>query len=306
MVSRLSVKSDEETEETHEPSKATQLFVVWKKLKKSRLAAVGGGIVLLAIAVAVLAPVIAPYDPQQMFYGEERHPPSTKFWFGTDSGGRDVFSWVIWGARVSLYVGFAAVLIELLIGGVIGMIAGYFGGIIDEILMRITDVALTLPTLMLLILAVSMFQSRSIHVITIVMGFLGWPFMARVVRSEFLSLRESTYVEAARSIGASNRRIIVSHIMPNIFSTIIVLATMDIPWYIFYEATLTFLGFGDPLSSSWGVLLEKGYLYFIGAGKPGYWWLITIPGIALFFTSLGFNLFGDGLRDALDVKTSGR
>jgi ABC-type dipeptide/oligopeptide/nickel transport system permease subunit len=272
---------------------------VWRKLKKSRLAVVGGGIALLAIAVAVLAPVIAPYDPQQMFYGEERNPPSTKFWFGTDSGGRDVFSWVIWGARISLYVGFAAVLIEILIGCGIGMIAGYFGGIIDEILMRITDVVLTLPTLMLLILAVSMFQARSIHITTLVMGLLGWPFMARVVRSEFLSLKESTYVEAAKSMGATNWRIILRHILPNTLSTIIVLVTIDIPGYVFWEASLTFLGFGDRLSPSWGVLIQNG----TGLLRPSPW-ITTFPGLALFFTSLGFSLLGDGLRDALDVKTS--
>jgi len=299
MVSRTRVKSEKKTEEAYRPSRATRLFIVWRKLKKSRLAVIGGSIVLLATAVAVLAPVIAPYDPQQMFYGEERNPPSTKFWFGTDSGGRDVFSWVIWGARISLYVGFAAVLIELLIGGGIGMIAGYFGGIIDETLMRITDVVLTLPTLMLLILAVSMFQARSIHITTLVMGFLGWPFMARVVRSEFLSLRESTYVEAAKLMGATNWRIILRHILPNTLSTIIVLVSIDIPSYVFWEASLTFLGFGDRLSPSWGVLIQNGTGLL--RDSP---WITTFPGLALFFTSLGFNLLGDGLRDALDVKTS--
>ncbi|NIQ05200.1 MAG: ABC transporter permease, partial [Candidatus Korarchaeota archaeon] len=204
---------------------------------------------------------------------------------------------VIYGARISLYVGLAAVSLEVLIGVSFGMVAGYFGGKIDEILMRITDIILTLPTLMLLIVAVTLFQVRSIHIIIMVMGIFGWPFVARVVRSEFLTLRERTYVEAAKSMGASNRRIMVSHILPNALSTIIVLATMEIPWYIFYEATLTFLGFGDPASPSWGVLLELGYYYM-----RQQWWMITFPGLALFITSLGFNLFGDGLRDALDVK----
>lgn len=303
MTQRSSTKSERETEEVYEPSRATRLYVVWKKLRRSELAVFGFGIVLFVVILAAFAPLIAP-DPEWM--GPSLRPPSMTYLFGTDGQGRNLFSLIIHGARISLYVGIATVALELLIGMTIGMVAGYFGGIIDEVLMRMTDVILTLPELPLLIVAVAFFEVRSVHVIVLVMGLVGWPFIARVTRGEFLSLRESTYVEAARSIGASNRRIIVSHIMPNIFSTIIVLATMDIPWYIFYEATLTFLGFGDPLSFSWGVLLEKGYLYFIGAGKPGYWWLITIPGIALFFTSLGFNLFGDGLRDALDVKTSGR
>jgi ABC-type dipeptide/oligopeptide/nickel transport system permease subunit len=303
MTQRSSTKSERETEEVYEPSRATRLYVVWKKLRRSELAVFGFGIVLFVVIIAIFAPLIAP-DPYWM--GPSLRPPSMTYLFGTDAQGRNLFALIIHGARISLYVGIATVALELLIGMTIGMVAGYFGGIIDEVLMRMTDVILTLPELPLLIVAVAFFEVRSVHVIVLVMGLVGWPFIARVTRGEFLSLRESTYVEAARSIGASNRRIIVSHIMPNIFSTIIVLATMDIPWYIFYEATLTFLGFGDPLSFSWGVLLEKGYLYFIGAGGPGYWWLITIPGIALFFTSLGFNLFGDGLRDALDVKTSGR
>jgi len=304
MTQRSRTKSENETEEVYEPSRATRLYVVWKKLKRSELAVFGFGIVLVVAILAVFAPLVAPYEPSWM--GPSLRPPSMTFFFGTDAQGRDLFTLILHGARVSLYVGLATVALELLIGMTIGMVAGYAGGFIDELLMRMTDVILTLPELPLLIVTVAFFEVRSIHIIVLVMGLVGWPFIARVTRSEFLTLRESTYVEAARSIGASNRRIIFSHIMPNIFSTIIVLATMDIPWYIFYEATLTFLGFGDPLSYSWGVLLERGYLYFIGAGGPGSWWLITIPGIALFLTSLGFNLLGDGLRDALDVKTSGR
>jgi len=299
MTKHPHTKSDEETEEVYEPSKATRLFIVWRKLRRSELAVVGFGIVLLVSVVALFAPIIAPYDPK--WTGEVMHHPSMRNILGTDARGRDMFSLIVYGARTSLYVGLGAVLVQTVIALSIGMIAGYFGGTIDEVLMRIADIVLTLPTLMLLILAVSMFRVQGPHIILMVMGLLGWPFMARVVRSEFLSLKETTYVEAARSIGATNWRIIVHHILPNILSTIIVLATMDIPWYIFYEATLTFLGFGDPSLPSWGVLLKKGYLYLQSA-----WWMITFPGLALLFTSLGFNLFGDGLRDALDVKTSGR
>jgi peptide/nickel transport system permease protein len=264
------------------------------------MAVVGFGIVLFVAIVALLAPVIAPYDPKQMRYGEEVLPPSTKYWLGTDAGGRDVFSWVVWGARISLYVGIAATLIQLLIGLSVGMISGYFGGKIDEILMRITDIILNLPTLLLLVLTTTMFEVRGIHMIVIVMGMLGWPFMARVVRGEFLSLRESTFIEAARSMGAGNRRIILRHMLPNILSTVIVLVTIDIPGYIFWEAALTFLGFGDPTSVSWGILLSNGQTYL----RSG-WWIATFPGLAIFLVSVGFNLFGDGLRNALDVKMSG-
>jgi ABC-type dipeptide/oligopeptide/nickel transport system permease subunit len=245
--------------------------------------------------IGLLAPIIVP--SYLATTGRYRSPPSMENVFGTDNSSRDILSLVMHGARISIYVGVATVLIELAIGMSIGMIAGYFGGIVDEILMRIADVIFTLPTIMMLLLVLSMFDAPGINLIIVVMGVLGWPFLARVVRSEYLSLREATYVEAAKSLGASNRRIIVSHILPNIASVVIVLATMDIPWFILYEATLTFLGFGDPLSTSWGVLLQNGVLYIDTS-----WWIIAFPGLALFFTSLGFNLLGDGLRDALDIK----
>jgi len=299
MTSHSRAKSKEKNEELYEPSKATRLFVVWRKLKTSKMALAGFGIILLVSLLALLAPAIAPYDPNRI--GRVRAVPSMVHWFGTDAQGRDMFSLVLYGARISLYVGVAAVFLEILIGLAIGMTSGYFGGIVDEILMRITDLIMTLPTLPLLLVAFTLFEQRSLNSIVLIMGMFGWPFMARVVRSEFLALRETTFVEAARSMGATPWRIITRHIIPNILSTIIVIGTMDIPWYIFWEATLTFLGFGDPSSPSWGVLLWRGELYYRHE-----WWIITFPGLALFFTSLGFNLFGDGLRDALDVTTRGR
>lgn len=289
-------KNSQKTEEkTHRPSRATRLFIVWRKLRKSKLAIAGFSVILLMSLVAILAPFIAPYSPS--WIGTSRLPPSMDNIFGTDNLGRDMLTLVMHGARISLYVGIAAVLIEMVIGIGIGMIAGYFGGLVDEILMRITDVIFSLPALMMLLLAVSMFATRGENIIIIIMGVLDWPFMARIVRGEYLSLRETTYVEAAKSMGASGWRIMSRHILPNMLSVIIVLATMDIPWFIFYEATLTFLGFGDPSSASWGVLLQNGYMFM-----QNYWWMIAFPGLAILFTSLGFNLLGDGLRDALDVK----
>ena len=287
--------SSKTNEKIHRPSRATRLFIVWRKLRKSKLAVVGFGIVALMSLVALLSPIIAPYDPS--WAGASLRPPSSDHVFGTDNLGRDLLTMVMYGARVSIYVGVATVIIEVAIGIGVGMIAGYFGGIIDEVLMRITDVIFSLPPIMLLLVAVSMFSVRGENIIILIMGLLGWPFLARVVRSEYLSLRETTYVEAARSVGATGWRIMVRHILPNMLSVIVVLATMDVPWYIFYEATLTFLGFGDPASSSWGVLLQNGWMF-----AQSYWWIITFPGLAILFTSLGFNLFGDGLRDALDVK----
>jgi len=295
MSSHVSTESEKKKEKVHRPSRATRLFIVWRKLKKSELAIAGLGIVLFMSMVALLSPIISPYDPA--WVGSARQPPSMEHIFGTDNAGRDMLTLVMRGARISMYVGMAAVLVEMLFGIGIGMISGYFGGIIDEVLMRITDVFYTLPILMVLLLAISMFEVRALDLIILVMGALEWPFMARVVRSEYLSLRETTYVEAAKSMGASSWRIMIRHILPNILSVLIVLATMDIPWFILFEATITFLGFGDPRSSSWGVLLERGFPHMQYA-----WWIITFPGLALLFTSLGFNLLGDGLRDALDVK----
>jgi len=299
MGNRSRVKSGKKTEEVHKPSRATQFFIIWRKLRRSKLAAVGTAVVFLVSLVALLAPIIAPYTREispALF-----RSPSMLHVFGTDALGRDMLSMVMYGASISLYVAIGAVAIEVLIGVTIGATSGYFGGKVDEVLMRITDVVLSLPTIMLLILAVSMFAVRGIHVIMVVMGTLGWPWMARMVRGEFLTLRETTFVEAARSMGASSRRIILRHILPNVLSLIIVLVTIEIPEYIFYEATLSFLGFSDLSSPSWGILLQRGYIHF-----PKYWWMITFPGLAIFFTSLGFNLFGDGLRDALDVTTRGR
>ena len=302
MNSRSKAKSEERTEEVYKPSRATQLYIVWRKLKASKLAVFGGTIVLAVSVVALLAPLIAPYGPNDMYITEPLRPPFSEVWLGTDDWGRDMASLLVLGARTSLYVGIGAVLLEAAIGLAIGMIAGYFGGLIDEVLMRIADVVLTLPTLMLLILAVSMFQMQGINVIILVSGLLGWPLLARVVRSEFLTLKESTFVEAARSMGAGNWRIILRHILPNAMASVIVLLTMDIPWYIFYEASLTFLGFGDPTAASWGVLMEHGRRFLSSQG----WWIAAFPGLAILITSLGFNLFGDGLRDALDVKTRAR
>jgi len=295
MNSKPSKKSEKGKERVHRPSRATRLFVVWRKLRKSTLAIAGLCIVVFMSMIALLSPMIAPYG--LLPSGGSVEPPSMDHVFGTDVIGRDMLTLVMYGARISMYVGAAAVLVEMVVGVGIGMIAGYFGGIVDEILMRITDVVFSLPILMMLLVGVSMFEVRNINTIILVMALLEWPFMARVVRSGYLSLREETYVEAAKSMGASSWRIMTKHILPNILSVIIVLATMDIPWFILYESTLTFLGFGDPRASSWGILLENGFPHMRTS-----WWMITFPGLALLITSLGFNLLGDGLRDALDIK----
>ncbi|MEM2703498.1 MAG: ABC transporter permease [Candidatus Bathyarchaeia archaeon] len=277
--------------------KASMLSAVWKRFKKNKASVGGGFITIIIVGIAIFAPLIAPHDPAKPNYGKELQPPSLDFPLGTDPGGRDILSYIIWGARTSLLVACGAILIEVAIGVLIGGIAGYFGGAIDEVLMRFTDIIMTLPTILLLLTAVSMLKMRSIVLITLIMGLLGWPWMARIVRSEFLSLKEATFVEAARSLGIGNWRIIVRHILPNAISPIIVVATLDAPFYIMYEATLSFLGLGDPTAISWGNLVARGKNVLTNA-----WWVATFPGLMIFITTIGLNLLGDGLRDAFDVR----
>lgn len=283
---------------SEEPRSFSHLYDVWRRFKKNKASIIGAIIVFFIMGMGVFAPVIAPYDPNRLFYGEELMPPSTKFPLGTDSIGRDVFSYVLWGARTSLYVATAAVIIEVIIGFVIGALSGYLGGVVDEVCMRFTDVIMTLPTFILLIVAVSMFRVRSENIIILVMAFLNWPWLARVIRTEFLSLKQLPFVEAAKSMGASGFRIIFRHILPNALSPIIVLAATDSSFFILYEATLAFLGLGDPTAVSWGVMVSRGKNVLRTA-----WWVTTFPGILIFLICLGFNLLGDGIRDAFDVKT---
>ena len=240
--------------------------------------------------------LVAPYDPNQKF-SPTRQPPSLKHLFGTDTLGRDLFSRCVWGTRTTLYIGFACVLIEFLIGLLVGGIAGYFGGVIDETLMRMADVVLGLPTLIMVIVAVSMFEQRSISILILVMGFLGWPWMARVIRSQFLSIKTTAYVEAAKAMGATDWRIIYRHILPNMISPVIVMMTLDSAGYILWEATLTFLGLGDPRAMSWGVIVTTGKTYIRSCP-----WISTFSGLMLFVLLLTLNMFGDGLRDVLDVR----
>lgn len=279
-------------------SKASQIHLVWRKFKRNKTTLIGASIILVIVALAILAPVVSPYDPGLIRIKDKNLPPSQEHWMGTDQFGRDVFSFVAFGARESLGIALGAVIIELVIAMLIGALAGYYGGWIDEVLMRITDIILTLPELVLLIVAVSMFEVRSSIIVMAVIGVISWPWLARIVRGEFLALKEAKFVEAAKSFGATDTRIIVRHILPNTLSAVIVFVTMDLAWFILYPTTLAFLGLGDPTAISWGTLIYKGKPYLRTA-----WWITTFPGLFIFFTALGFNLLGDGLRDALDVKT---
>jgi peptide/nickel transport system permease protein len=281
--------------------KSGQIYIAWRKFRRNKASLLGGILVAGEVFMAVLAPIIAHYDPKGDNWIDPTRkfiPPSPEHLLGTDSLGRDILSYIIWGAQTSLLVAFCAVAIETIIAIFIGGIAGYYGGIVDNVLMRITDLLLTIPNIIFLIVAVSMFKVRSMVIITIVMGLSWWPWMARVIRSQFLSIRESAYVEAAKSMGAGDFRIIFRHILPNALSPIIVTATMDIAAAILGVTTLTFLGLGDPLTVNWGAIINDGRYYLRSA-----WWIATFPGIATFIATLGFSLLGDGLREAFDIRT---
>ncbi|NVM22831.1 MAG: ABC transporter permease [Desulfobacterales bacterium] len=269
----------------------------WKRFRKGKSSIMGLVIVSFIIGMSVFAPLIAPHEPDALFYGDELKSPSAKFLMGTDRIGRDIFSYIVWGGRVSLFVAGGAVLIETIIALIIGGWAGYFGGLFDEIVMRFTDVIMTLPTIVILLVAVSMFRVRSIVLVTTIMGLLSWPWMTRIIRTQFLSLKEAPFVEAAKSMGASNIRIIFRYIFPNALSPIIVIATLDSAFFILYEATLAFLGLVDPTAISWGVMVATGKTVLRRAP-----WVTSFPSLMIFLTTLGFNLLGDGLRDYLDVK----
>ncbi|MDD4357235.1 MAG: ABC transporter permease [Smithellaceae bacterium] len=264
---------------------------------KNKLALTGCGIVILLFAVSFLAPVIAPYDPGAIDLKNVLAPPSAEHWFGTDQLGRDVLSRMIWGARISLKVGFVATGLAILIGMIMGAVAGYYGGWIDAVIMRFVDIMLCFPTFFL-ILAVIAFLEPSIWNIMIVIGLTGWMGVTRLVRADFISLRERDFVRAARSIGASDARIIFIHILPNALASILVAATLGIAGAILTESALSFLGIGvQPPTPSWGNILT--------AGKDNIdiaWWLSLYPGLAILITVVGYNLLGEGIRDASDPR----
>jgi len=267
----------------------------WRRLRKNRLAIVGLAIVVLLSLVALLAPILArePIDSQN--YDALYHRPDASYPMGADQLGRDILSRVIWGARVSLLVGLVAQIIVLAIGVPIGAAAGFFGGKVDLILMRLVDVMYAFPTLLFVVLLMSMF-GRGLDKIFLVIGLTSWVGLARLVRAQFLSLREKDFVIAARSIGANDMRLIMRHMLPNALTPIIVALTFGIPSAIFTEAFLSFIGVGiGPPQTSWGLMVGENQSYL-----RSYPWMLVWPSLALGLTMLSFTFLGDGLRDALD------
>lgn len=271
--------------------------VFWQRLKRNRFALAGGSVVILLFAVSILAPLIAPYDPNRINAWHVLAPPSWQHWFGTDELGRDVFSRVLYGARISLKVGFVAVGIAVVIGTVVGLVSGYYSGMVDAFLMRAVDIMLCFPAFFL-ILAVITFMGPSIWYIMAIIGLTSWMGVARLVRAETLSIREMDYIMAARCIGCSHGRIIFRHIFPNAISPVLVSATLGVAGAILTESALSFLGIGvQPPTPSWGNILTSGKDYIEFA-----WWLSLFPGLAILVTVLAYNLLGEGIRDALDPR----
>lgn len=268
-----------------------------ERLVKKKLAMAGLFVVLLLFAVAVLARYLSPYPPDLIDTAQILMPPSKTHPLGTDILGRDVLSRIIYGAGVSLSVGFVAVGISTTIGLLLGALAGYYGGIVDRVIMRFVDIMLCFPSFFL-ILAVIAFIGPSIWNIMIVIGVTSWMGVARLVRAEFLSLKERDFVQAAVSQGASDFRIIFLHIMPNAMAPVLVAATLGVAAAVLVESSLSFLGIGvQPPDPSWGNMLTEGKDTLEIA-----WWLSVFPGMAILITVMGYNLLGEGIRDALDPR----
>ena len=269
----------------------------WRRFKTNRLAFSGGVIVTSLFLIAILAPVISPYNPDNIDRYHVLEAPSLHHPFGTDDLGRDVLSRMIYGARISLSVGFVAVGISSLIGMILGALAGYYGGWTDRIIMRFIDIMLSIPTFFL-ILAVIAFVGPSIWNIMAVIGLTSWMGVARLVRAEFLSLKEREFVLAARAIGAGDLRIIFRHIMINSMAPVLVSAVLGVAGAVLVESALSFLSIGvQPPTPSWGNILTLGKDNIEIA-----WWLSVFPGLAILITVLGYNLLGEGIRDAIDPR----
>lgn len=268
-----------------------------RRLSLNRSGALGLIVVALVVGAAVLAPVITPYGPADSDLVKTLQPPSREHWMGTDQLGRDLFTRILYGARVSLTIGLVTVGISGVIGLAVGLISGYLGGLTDVVLMRLVDVQLSFPFI-LLALVVNAILGIGLQNIILTLIITGWVVYARLVRGEVLALKTLDYVEAARALGAQQMRIVVRHLLPNLWTPIIILSSLQVAQFIVAEAAISFLGFGvQPPMASWGNMLNEGKTYIYNA-----WWMTTFPGVALVLTALGVNLVGDWLRDTLDPR----
>jgi peptide/nickel transport system permease protein len=277
----------------------SQWRIAGRRFRRNHLAMTGLAIMVFLYWVTLLAPFIAPFDPN--FQGNivlnRYQPPSMDHLLGTDKFGRDIFTRILYGARISLSIGFISVAISVTLGTIVGATAGYFRGWVDTGIARLIDMLLSIPRIILLLVIIAMFEPN-IFLLVAVLGLTGWEGSARIVRGQFLSLREQEFVQAAKALGYSDWRIILRHILPNTLAPIIVIATLGIGNVILLEAALSFLGLGvQPPTASWGSMVNDGRDAMITA-----WWISTYPGLAIVLTVVAFNLLGDGLRDALDPR----
>lgn len=276
---------------TYRPLRSVRIFL------QNKAAVLGMAVILIVILMAVFAPLVAPYGPLSQELSNRLKPPGGEHLLGTDKYGRDILSRLIWGTRVSLQVGIIAVGIGASLGTVIGLISGYFGGLVDNILMRLMEILLTLPMLVLALVMVALLGSSLTNVM-IAVGISILPGFARVIRGSTLSVREMDFVDAARVLGAKDSRIMFRHVLPNTLHAVIVLATLRVATAILIEATLSFLGLGVEYDKpTWGSMINEGRMYLQTAP-----WLAIFPGAAIMLTVLGLSLFGDGLREALDPR----
>jgi peptide/nickel transport system permease protein len=305
------VRFEEDVETTIEPGVAkiegrSPWLLAWQRLRRDKVAMISLGVIVLIALIAIFAPIFAAvtgHPPNTQYPsrgltadGLPRAPNGT-FWLGTDDLGRDVLVRIAYGARVSLGVGVVATLLTVAIGVVVGLAAGFFRGIVDTILARLVDVILSVPFFLVAIALVSI-SGPGLTMTVLVIGVFSWASVARIVRGQVLSIREREYVEAARSLGATNMRIMFIDVLPNVLAQVIVYTTLLIPVVIVTQAALSFLGLGlQPPTADWGGMIAESQNYYTVA-----WWFVAFPGLALLITTLAFNLFGDGVRDAFDPR----
>jgi peptide/nickel transport system permease protein len=278
----------------------------WNRFRRDRLAVYSLGVIALFVAAAILAGLLAPYDPSQQFFDGltlegSPLPPSARFWFGTDTNGRDQFSRLLYGAQTSLLIGIVANGIAVFIGAGLGLVAGYVRGLVGAAIMRFTDLMMAFPPLLLAI-ALAAILKPGLNIVILVIALVNWVQIARVIYAETVALSEREYIEAARAMGAGTGRILLRHLLPHLVPTVIVYATLGIATTVLLESTLSFLGRGvQPPTPAWGMMIFESQSYFLNAP-----WLVFIPGAAILILALSFNLVGDGLRDALDPTQRGR
>jgi peptide/nickel transport system permease protein len=283
-------------------SRAGQTFLSWLRFRRNPLAMIGLGISLALILMSIFAPLLAPYDPIVQSLPDRLLPPLTPgHWMGTDDFGRDIYSRILYGSRITLYIVLLVILTAPVVGLIIGTVAGYFGGWVDAILMRITDIFLAFPKLILALALVAVLGPGMVNAV-LAIAVTSWPPYARVARAETLTVRNSDYIAATRLQGASALRLIWGHVMPMCLPSVIIRVTLDMAGVILTAAGLGFLGLGvQPPLPEWGLMISAGRKFLFEQ-----WWVATMPGLAIFIVSLGFNLLGDGLRDVLDPRSAGK